>query len=361
VHATGGRAAPPDTFEWRLPPGFPPPRVPPDNPMTPAKVELGRRLFYDTRLSGNGTQACAGCHRQTLAFTDGRPRAVGSTGEVHPRSSLSLANVAYNVALTWADPDLRSLEEQALVPMFRERPVELGLAGRGKELVARLEADGLYAGMFRAAFPGEPGAIRIGNVTRALAAFERTLISGDSPYDRLVYQGRMDALPEAAWRGMRLFFSDRLACSKCHGGINFAGVVVFEGMVGRVEPVFQNTGLYNLGGPGNDPAEDDGLRSVTHRRRDTGRFRTPTLRNIALSAPYMHDGSIPTLEAVIDHYAAGGRAGDNHRYKSPLIRGFAITAAEKHDLIEFLRSLTDESFVTDARFADPWRSPGPVR
>ncbi len=322
--------------------------------MTPAKVELGRRLFYDTRLSGNGTQACAGCHRQDLAFTDGRPRAVGSTGEVHPRSSLSLANVAYDVALTWADSGLRRLEEQALVPMFRERPVELGLAGREKELAARLEADARYVAMFRAAFPDEPGAIRLGNVIRALAAFERTLISGDSPYDRLVYQGRMDALSEAAWRGMRLFFSDRLGCSTCHGGINFSGPVAFAGMAASVEPAFQNTGLYHLGGPGDDPAEDTGLRSVTHRRRDTGRFRTPTLRNIALTAPYMHDGSIGTLESVIDHYAAGGRAGANNRYKSPLLHGFSITAAEKQDLIEFLGSLTDERFVTDARFSDPW-------
>jgi len=329
--------------------------------MTPAKVDLGRHLFYDTRLSANGTQACSSCHRQELAFTDGRSRAVGSTGEVHPRSSMSLANVAYNTSFTWADPGRLTLEDQALVPMLGERPVELGLAGREGVVVARLEADARYAVMFRAAFPADSEAIRIANVTRALAAFERTLISGGSPYDQLVYRGRMDALSESAWRGMRLFFSDRLACSKCHGGINFSGPVAFEGIAVRVEPVFHNTGLYSLDGLGAYPPEDTGLRSVTHRRKDMGRFRAPTLRNIALTAPYMHDGSIPTLEAVIDHYAAGGRAGGNSRYKSPLLQGFAITAAEKQDLIDFLGSLTDDQFVTDTRYTDPWKPPSTRR
>ena len=158
--------------------------------MSPAKVELGRHLFYDARLSGNGSQACASCHRQALAFTDGRPRAVGSTGEVHRRGAMSLTNVAYNVALTWADPGTRRLEDQALIPMLGDRPVELGLKGREAELVGRLEADERYVAMFRGAFPVEPAPITLANVTRALASFERTLISGDSAYDRLVYQGR---------------------------------------------------------------------------------------------------------------------------------------------------------------------------
>jgi cytochrome c peroxidase len=355
----GETALPRDRFEWRLPPGFPTPLVPAGESMTSAKVELGRHLFYDTRLSGNGTQACGTCHRQELAFTDGRPRAVGSLGDVHRRSSMSLANVAYNVALTWADPGLRGLETQALVPMFGEHPVEMGLAGKEGELLARLEADGRYVDLFHAAFPDEARPIRIENVTRALAAFERTLISGDSPYDRLVYRGQSDALSEAAWRGMRLFFSDRLACSKCHAGFTFSGPVTFEGSGDGTEPVFHDTGLYNIDGRGGYPAEDTGLLAVTHRRRDMGRFRAPTLRNIALTAPYMHDGSLATLEAVIDHYAAGGRAGGSSRYKSALLRGFTITPEERRDLIEFLRSLTDESFVADPRFADPSRAPGP--
>jgi cytochrome c peroxidase len=349
----------PSLFAWNLPPGFPPPAVPDDNPMSAAKVELGRRLFYDTRLSGNGAQSCATCHRQRLAFTDGRPRAVGSTGAIHPRSAMSLANVAYNVAFTWENADLRRLEDQALVPMIGEHPVEMGLTGREDELAARLSAEPLYAGMFRSAFPGDPKPVTIGNVARALACFERTLISGNSPYDRLVYRGEMDALSAAAWRGMRLFFSRRLACSECHSGINFSGPIVFQGAGGPVKPRYHNTGLYDLDGRGSYPSFDRGLMDATHRRRDMGRFRVPTLRNIALTAPYMHDGSVATLGEAIDHYAAGGRAGRRSRYKDALIHGFALEGSEKKDLVAFLESLTDEEFVADPRFADPWTPDSP--
>ncbi len=340
-------------YEWRLPPGFPAPMVPAGNPMSTAKVELGRHLFYDTRLSANGTQACASCHRQAMAFTDGRARAVGSTGQIHRRNTMSLTNVAYNSALTWADPGLRRLEGQVLIPMLGDRPVELGL--EETQLVARLASDPWYAASFRDSFPGEPAPVTLANVTKALASFERTLISGESPYDRLVYQGRRDALSESAWRGMRLFFSDRLACSKCHAGINFSGPIAFEGH-GAVKPEFHNTGLYDLDGRGAYPPGDTGLEAVTHRRRDMGCFRAPTLRNIVLTAPYMHDGSIRTLDEVIDHYAAGGRAGNHGPRTSPLLRGFRLSGEEKRDLGEFLRSLTDETFVTDPRFGDPWES-----
>lgn len=354
----------PSSYEWRLPPGFPPPAVPADNPMTPAGIELGRRLFYDTRLSGNGTQACATCHRQDLAFTDGRPRAIGSTGEVHPRSAMSLANAAYSPAFTWANPRLRSLEAQALVPMFGEHPVELGLSGREEILAARLRGDARYVEMFGAAFPGDRDPIRIANMTRALASFERTLISGESPYDRLVYRDDAGALSKQAWSGMRLFFSDRLACSACHAGFTFSGPVRFQGMERPAAPVFHNTGLYDFACGDPCPAIgaglriDTGLHTVTGRDKDLGRFRAPTLRNIALTAPYMHDGSIATLGEAIDHYAAGGRAGGEKRLRSPLVRGFVITPEEKRDLIEFLESLTDEGFTTDSRFSDPWKSEG---
>ena len=297
---------PPPAYEWRLPPGFPVPKVPADNPMTPAKVELGRRLFHDRALSGNGTQACSSCHRQELAFTDGRPRAVGSTGEPHPRSAMSLANVAYAATLTWADPRLTWLEDQARIPMFNEHPVELGLSGREDEVLRRLRANRDYPGMFSAAFPGDPDPVSVANVTRALASFERTLLSGDSPYDRLLYRDDAGALSESARRGMRLFFSARLNCSRCHGGFTFSGPIAFEGA--RPIPVtFHNNGLYNLGGVGNYPGDNPGLYGITGRMEDMGRFRAPTLRNIELTAPYMHDGSIATLEDVIEHYARGGR------------------------------------------------------
>jgi len=347
-----------NAWEWRLPRGFPVPRVPADNPMSAARVELGRRLFYDVRLSGNGTQACATCHRQAQAFTDGRPRAIGSTGAVHRRGAMSLANVAYAVSLTWADAKIRRLEDQARVPLLGTDPVEMGMGGREGEMVARLAAVPLYPPLFSAAFPTEAKPIRTDNVTRAIAAFERTLISGGAPYDRLVYEDDATALDDAARRGMRLFFSDRLACSRCHTGPTFSAPIDYEGterLDERPRPLFHNTGLYDLDGRGAYPPEDTGLERVTGRRRDMGRFKAPTLRNIALTGPYMHDGSIATLEEVVAHYARGGRAGGTSRMKSPLVAGFAITDSETRDLVAFLRSLTDEAFVADPRFSDPWK------
>ena len=333
--------------------------------MTAAKVELGRRLFYDRALSGNGTYACASCHRQELAFTDGRPRAIGSTGETHPRSAPSLANVAYSATLTWADPGLTRLEDQARIPMTNEHPVELGLAGHEDEALRRLRADPDYPRMFSAAFPEDAEPVSVANVTRALASFERTLISGDSPYDRLVYRDDKAALSESARRGMRLFFSERLNCSRCHGGFTFSGPVAFEG-ARPIPPTFHNTGLYNLGGDGSYPVDNPGLSGITGRKLDRGRFRAPTLRNVGLTAPYMHDGSIATLAEVIEHYARGGRlvpngplAGDGRDSprKSELVRGFDLDARGKADLVEFLNSLTDRGFVGDPRFAAPPQSP----
>lgn len=347
-------------YDWQLPPGFPTPAVPPDNPMSAEKVELGRRLFYDRRLSGNGTFSCASCHRQELAFTDGRARAVGSTGELHSRSSMSLANVAYSRTLTWADPDLDRLEEQMLTPMFGEHPIELGLAGREAELIERLEADASYRHLFRRAFPAG-AAPSVGDVTRAIAAFQRTLISGTSDYDRYVYLGESDALPVEAKRGMRLFFSARLGCSECHAGFTFSGPIRYRDA--EDEPVFHNTGLYDVDGLGGYPAIDTGLHRLTGEAPDMGRFRAPTLRNVAVTAPYMHDGSIAELAEVIDHYARGGRellfgelAGDGarNRYKSDIISGFELSDGEKEDLLAFLDSLTDETFLTDSRHADPF-------
>jgi cytochrome c peroxidase len=330
--------------------------------MSAMKVKLGRHLFYDTRLSGNETFACAGCHSQERAFTDGRNRALGSTGQIHPRGAMSLTNVAFNATLGWADPTLKTLEAQARVPMFNENPVELGLARREEEMLERLRTVLQYRHLFTGAFPGEADPFTLSNVLRALASFERTLISGSSPYDRLTFQDEQEALTASARRGMQLYFSDRIPCSKCHGGFNFSGPVRFEG---AKEPKarFHNTGLYNVDGSGAVPPDNPGLAEHTGRRRDQGRFRAPTLRNIAVTAPYMHDGSIATLEHVINHYARGGRiikdgplAGDGRLSprKSELLEGFEIDAEERADLVAFLASLTDEGFLRDSQLADPW-------
>ncbi len=337
-----------EEFDWRLRPRFSPPPVPADNPMSTEKVALGRYLFYDQRLSVNGGQSCATCHRQELAFTDGLARAKGTTGEIHPRSSMGLANIAYAPTLTWADPTLDDLATQALAPMFGTEPVELGLKGEEQALLERLKAVSLYQDLFPRAFPGVDSPFTIGNITKALAAFERTIISTRSPYDRYRYDGVEDAISAAAKRGEKLFFSGEMAgCFQCHGGWNFSGPVRFAGGP-TVEAEFHNTGLRAF-----YQAPNNGIERHTGKPSDNGRFKAPTLRNIALTAPYMHDGGIATLEGVLDHYASGGKAIPN---KSPAMRSHKLTPQERADLIEFLRTLTDEELLRDPRWSDPWKA-----
>ena len=343
---------PPDVpFVWQLPRGLPHPAVPADNPMTTVKVALGRRLFYDTRVSGNQTFACATCHQQAHAFTDGRARAIGSTGQAHARSAMSLTNVAYNASFGWADPSTRSLEAQIAVPMFNEHPIELGIAGHEAEIIQRF-ATPADEPWFRAAFPADAHPVSLENVVRAIAAFERTLLSADSPFDRYLYRDDRTAISEAAVRGMKLFFSERVGCSGCHAGFNLSGPVTFSSAPAPVLR-FTNTGLYDLDGKGAYPAADHGLMEQTKSPADMGRFRAPTLRNIALTAPYMHDGSVPSLDGVIAHYAAGGKG----PLKAPELKPFTLSASETDDLVAFLESLTDPTFVTNPGFADPRARP----
>jgi cytochrome c peroxidase len=308
----------PEPYAWDLPRGFQPPRVPADNPMSADKVELGRALFFDPRLSGNSTQSCASCHEPDLAFTDGRALAIGSTGALGRRSSMSLVNVAYSASLTWANPTVTSLEAQALVPMFGTSPVELGMTE--EVLVARMREH--YADDFARAFPDDAEPVTVTNVTRAIASYERTVISASSRFDT------KDLTPSEA-RGLALFESPRLGCTNCHGGPTFS---VATG--DRIQMF--DTALYDP-----YPATDRGLADLTDFAADIGRFKPPTLRNIALTAPYMHDGSIATLSDVIDHYAAGGRAPTSPN-KSPLVSGFTLSPDEKADLLAFLSALTDE-------------------
>ncbi|MEX2048946.1 MAG: MbnH family di-heme enzyme [Gemmatimonadota bacterium] len=363
----------PPAFDWQLPPGFPVPRVPEDEPMTAEKVALGRHLFYDMRLSGNKTMSCASCHEQALAFTDGKEVAVGSTGDVLPRASMTLANVAYQPVLTWADNTVTALTEQMHIPLFAVAPVELGLAGLEGELLDRLEADGTYLTLFAEAFPTEADPFTVDNVTRGIAAFQRTLISGNSPADRF-RQGDLNALTTSAQVGRSLFLSDQVGCFKCHSGHNqvfFTSNFDFEGRsLPRIQ--FDNTGLYNLNVDGEDgwyPAPNTGLHGITGTLQDMGKFKVPTLRNIALTAPYMHDGSIATLEEVLDHYAAGGRTiaigpyagvGRDNPYKSRLVAGFTITPEDRQALLDYLQALTDEDFLTDSRFSNPWPPNSPA-
>jgi cytochrome c peroxidase len=352
------------TFEWHIPKPFPRPAVPADNPMSTAKVELGRHLFYDKRMSVNGKEACASCHRQELAFTDGRAQAEGTTGELHPRSSMSLANAGYNPLLTWANPSLSSLEEQALIPILGTEPIELGLKGHEDRFLSDIARDPAYQRLFPDAFPGEKSLFTMSNVAKAIAAFERTLISVNSAYDRYRYGNEPSAISDAAKRGEVLFFSgERTGCFQCHGSWNLNGALRYEGGT-PPRVAFQNTGLYNIPGEFSYPASNTGLYQFTKRREDVGKFRAPTLRNVAVTAPYMHDGSIATLPEVIDHYAAGGRTiasgpnagiGHDNPNKALNVGGFKLTDAEKNDLVAFLNSLTDTEFLKNPKFADPWK------
>lgn len=274
-------------YNWDLPAGFPKPKIPSDNPMTAEKVELGRYLFYDTRMSGNGTQSCGTCHVQSLAFTDGKPRAQGSAGALHSRGSMSLVNVAYARVFTWIDQGLDSLEAQARVPMFGEHPVELGMDPAGEKFLAIVRADPRYKKLFGA----DP--ITLDNIIKALACFERSIVSARSPYDRYHFDRDDSAISAQAKHGEVLFFSTGFSCFRCHGGPNFTG----------------------------KPDEEGG-------------FKAPTLRNIAVTGPYMHDGKVKTLEEAITHNGS-------------------MTDAQRADILEFLLTLTDEQLLHDPRFSRP--------
>jgi cytochrome c peroxidase len=261
-------------------------------------------------------------------------------------------------------PHLVRLEDQTLVPLFGEEPVELGFSGREDVLLQRLRDEALYQELFAEAFPGEADPISVGNVTKALASFERILISGNSPYDHYL-QGDDAALSESARRGLNFFFSELLECDHCHGGLNFASSLTHDGNLNDPTP-FENNGLYNIDGNGAYPEPNTGLFAFTGEPRDMGRMKPPTLRNIELTAPYMHDGSIATLEEVILHYERGGRliedgpnAGDGkaNPFKSSFLTGFPISPQGRADLIEFLKSLTDTGFTTDPRLSDPFANP----
>ena len=344
-------------FDWQLRTDFPPPQVPKNNPMTNAKVELGRFIFYDKNLSANQTQACASCHLQANTFAEPLNTSIGSTGQKHRRNSPALVNIAYNKTLTWAHDGLQSIERQLLLPMFGEEPVELGITGFEGEVLSRFNQKH-YPALFTKAFGDSNASFE--RINQALASFVRSLISLNAPFDRYAYDGDDGALSESALRGMTLFFSERLECHHCHGGFNFTQSTGHEQQLIDRRP-FHNTGLYNVkqaSGLSGYPSKDLGLAEISTLAKDDGRFRAPTLRNIEVTAPYMHDGSVATLSEVIDIYAAGGRnitqgkyQGDGraHPFKSQFIKSFTLTADEKADLLAFLNTLTDEEFLTSPK------------
>jgi cytochrome c peroxidase len=308
-----------------LPPRFPRFADPVDNPLTADKAFLGRHLFYDKRLSLDSTISCASCHRQDVAFSDaGVTLSPGVGGALGKRNTPGLTNVAYNRSF-FAEGGVPTLELQAIAPIIN--PKEMNL--HTDTLVGRLAQDTVYARLFVLAWGSRE--VTISRITHALAAFQRTLISGHSAYDRFL-GGDVKALNASAKRGVDLFFGEKGDCFHCHNAYNLT------------DNLFHNTGL-DVGTP------DEGRFGVTDNPADKGKFKTPTLRNVGLTAPYMHDGRFKTLEEVLNHYNTGGKS---HSNASGLMRPLGLSATDRADIISFLHSLTDSAFISDDRLADPW-------
>lgn len=303
-----------------IPPGFPKPSFPADNDLTPARWALGKKLFYDPILSRDSTLSCASCHHAAKAFSDTVAFSPGVGGLPGTRNAPTLANVAYQPYYL-REGGVPTLEMQILVPIQEHNEFDFNIL-----LIAeRLLRDTGYVRMSREAYDRDPDPFVI---TRSIACFERTFISGQSRYDQYVFQGKNTALTAAEKRGMDLFFSQKTNCSQCHNGFNFSNYA------------FENNGLYA-------DYSDPGRYRLTGLEIDRARFKVPTLRSVALTAPYMHDGSLPTLDSVVEHYNSGGKP---HPNKSSLLYSLGLSAAEKADLVAFLRSLTDESFVNNPKF-----------
>ncbi len=329
----------PQPYELAIPEWMPDPVVPADNPMTMEGVELGRRLFYDPILSSDSTQSCASCHHPDKAFTDGLPLSAGVLGIEGKRSAMALVNLAFNSNGFFWDGRVETLEEQALIPV--EDHIELNESWDKVE--EKLRRHPAYPALFREAFGVQRKAeINRDLAVKAIAQFERTLISANSKFDRVVWLND-GWLSDAELRGKQLFFFEELqtvdhpGCSHCHFDPLFT------------DNHYRNNGLDSVAAL--EDFQDPGRGAVSNNRYDLGKFRVPTLRNIELTAPYMHDGRFATLEEVIDHYGRGGHAVEN---EDTNILPFHLSEREKQDLIAFLKTLTDTSFVQNPAFQNPF-------
>lgn len=287
-----------------------------------ARIDLGRRLFYDPILSRDSTHACASCHFPELAFTDGKRVSEGIRGRKVSRNSPTLTNVKdrKSFLLDGVNP---SLESQVRVPIQEKNEFDF----HPLLIIDRMMTRPEYVALSKRAYNREPDEYVI---THAIAAFERTLVSESSAYDKYL-RGDKEALTASQERGRNLFF-ETLYCTECHSGKNFSN----EGMA--------NNGLYEV-------YQDTGKMRLTNKEEDRSMFKVPVLRNIELTAPYMHNGSMKTLEEVVDHYASGGK---DHPNKSSIIQPFELSDSEKQDLINFLKSLTDWDFVNNPNHRSPF-------
>lgn len=298
-------------FALQLPVGFPLPSTPAENPLTDASVRLGKALFFDTRLSRTNTISCASCHHVDRAFSDTLPLSFGVDGLAGMRNAPSLANVAYHTSF-FRDGGVPTLEQQVIAPIHDEVEMDHNITVAA-EALRDLEP---FRSLSMKAYARSLDAYVI---TRAIASYERTLISGWSRYDRYL-QGDGTAMTDAEVRGMQLFNSEALNCTACHGGFDLS------------DHDFHNVGQYLQ-------YADSGVARITLRHQDNGKFKTPTLRNIARTAPYMHNGSIGTLVQVVDHFASGGLP---HANRDPEMQSFVLTTQDKEDLIAFFNTLTDD-------------------
>jgi len=361
--ALAPRGCPP--YAWNLPSGVPQPRNPAENCMSEAKVELGRHLFYDKRLSGNETMSCASCHQQQFAFTDRKitPNGIAPPNHILVRNSQQLGNVAYNTKLTWINPNMTSLETQVRVPLFADSPTELGLSGNA--YLGKLTNQSYYRDMFRSAFGGGTENITEQNLRYALSVFQRSMLTFNSPYDKFTRgQGSLSA---NAIAGADIFFGETAECFHCHGGFNFTDTATHSNS-GVAEFGYHDNGIHSTTFYNGLSSDKRGLYDITGLASDVGRVKAPSLRNVALTYPYMHDGSFtctvanpvtqPTLCAqealdniILNNYMAGGSSPSN---KDPtLIRSFILTALQRQQLVEFLMSLTDTDFISNPSLSNP--------
>ncbi|NNJ56296.1 MAG: cytochrome-c peroxidase [Bacteroidia bacterium] len=293
---------------------------PDDNAFTEARWALGKKLFYDNILSIDSTLSCASCHKSELSFSDDVAFSKGVKDRNGVRNAPSLANVAYHPYFT-REGGVPTLEQQVLVPIQEHNEFDFNIVLAGE----RLAKDSSYVSMSMEAYNRIPDYYVI---TQALANFERSLISNSSPFDHFLFEGKSDAISKTQKRGMELFYSDKTNCFQCHSGPNLTNYA------------FENNGMY-------EQYADEGRRRLTGLDSDEGVFKVASLRNCEVTAPYMHDGSINSLEAVIDHYNSGGKV---HPNKSAIMQPLNLSKEEKDDLLSFLLSLTDNEFLTDPIF-----------
>lgn len=327
------------------------------------KAEIGRRLFFDPILSPGRKKSCSSCHNPEFAFTDGYRRSFGLETERVKRNSPTLINVSEYRFFNLANSDLHTIESQILHPLFINTPFEMGTALDKNGILQQLLKDELYGSFLQKAYPDIPlETIGWEEIIECLAEYVKKLRSYDSPYDCFISTGDSSYMSPEALRGMQIFYSKKTQCSQCHNGINFSIAATEKA---SEQNSFANTGLYNIAGEKGYPSLDKGIYNLSKNAGDDGRFRIPTLRNLAFTAPYYHDGSAATLSEVIDNYARGGRnypygaiAGDGscHPAKHPLISGFKLNETEKQALAAFLLSLSDSTVIHNSFFRPPQES-----